>query len=196
MKRLFIATFLEEAEREKLADFQLKNKDLVERNLGLVLRSPQARNLHLTWKFLGNVEDETIPYIQECLDEALQMFQSSAQALKLEFKSLELWPSKRNPRVCVAIPARKPEKVMALSKTISDSLKQFESSKSKSFRPHITVYRVKKQMQKSEPEDEYELQSNWKAIKLDINEIDLVESDLSTGKPEYEVISSYKLNRS
>jgi 2'-5' RNA ligase len=137
MPRLFVGTFLAPDQQERLA--QLASED--EKLGGLwhrKLRWVKPKKLHLTWYFLGTVEDPAIPAIKERLLEAVSELPGSA----LRYDTLEIWPSAKMPRQFVLTPSVVPDEVNNIVGNVRTSLKGLVPDPDyKTFKPHITLMR-------------------------------------------------------
>lgn len=129
MPRLFIAIDLPEDRRDELR--HLRTDDLPAR------WSPEEQ-FHLTLRFLGNTSDADTARLERRLDDI------EAPSFLVGLHGLGVFPSRRKPRVLVALAREAPE-LMTLQDRIAKLTAElgFEADR-KPFNPHITVARFKK----------------------------------------------------
>lgn len=97
-------------------------------------------NLHLTLKFLGEVEPGSIPAVTE----ALQGPSSSVAPFRWELSSAGLFPPGRRPRVFWLGAGEGAEPIRKLAGAVEAALKPLGFRKEeRPFQPHITVGRVR-----------------------------------------------------
>jgi 2'-5' RNA ligase len=98
-----------------------------------------AEKLHLTLKFLGNVEGGRLQKLTQILKASLQ----TASAFDLVFQSLGCFPSLASPRIVWIGSEMKPE-LRDLSTRIEDACHQLGFEREdRPFHPHVTLGRVK-----------------------------------------------------
>jgi 2'-5' RNA ligase len=127
-----------------LPDGLLDEIDVVTRQmqeLGLDGRYPRREGLHLTLKFLGDIEEEAVPEISRML----QTKAGDTEPFKLCLEELGAFPNLRRPRVgWVGLSQSEP--LRRLHQAVEDGLYElgFERER-RSFHPHLTVVRLKSQ---------------------------------------------------
>ena len=128
--RLFIAIELPKEVKDYL--FSIKdnfNKDLAKINW--VAKS----KIHLTLKFLGNVDDKIIPKINEKLKEI------KFDAFELELDDFGAFPTENYIRV-LWVGVKNFNKVIELQQDVEEKIRNY-FEKDKEFSAHITIGRVK-----------------------------------------------------
>ena len=134
MKRIFIGSFLEPLVFRK-------NYIKIKKDFGGIISGKWVpeKNLHLTYRFLGNVSDIQLSSVKKSLSE----FLNKDLDVDLELKGLGVFPSLENPRVFF-VKVTNQEKLHYLYTEINIRLKNigFESEVKK-FVPHITLKRIK-----------------------------------------------------
>lgn len=97
-------------------------------------------NIHLTLKFLGNVEAPRIDRVHKAVERAA----AGIGPFDVEVEGAGCFPSARNPRVLWIGLSRIPEALKQLSARIEDELAReaFPAEKRK-FSPHLTIGRVR-----------------------------------------------------
>ena len=133
--RAFIALNTSEEAQSKIFEIQEYLSDIKSD----VKWEPREK-LHITLKFLGDVEETTLKNITEDLRTKLSEFGS----FPIEYKSLGAFPNFKLPRVLWIGASDKGKKVFRLNKTIEAEIKSYNfDDESNRFHPHITLGRVK-----------------------------------------------------
>jgi RNA 2',3'-cyclic 3'-phosphodiesterase len=97
-------------------------------------------SIHLTLKFLGEVDPEIIPR----LDEALETASASESGFELKLGGLGCFPSQRNPRVIWCGLAGDAEALSRLQQKVEEVCNRFGFPPGdREFKPHLTLGRVK-----------------------------------------------------
>jgi RNA 2',3'-cyclic 3'-phosphodiesterase len=133
--RLFIAISLPGSIRENISRL---NRELAERLEGI--RWAKASNIHLTLKFLGEVEAARIPEIQARIDRAAE----GRLPLAARLGGLGAFPPRGTPRVIWAGLEEGREPVAALAGELSLELSELGfPEEARLYSPHLTLGRVK-----------------------------------------------------
>lgn len=142
------------------------------------IRFVPPENLHLTWKFFGETEQEHIPQIIHKIEKVA----SQTGDVAINFNRFELWPDARYPRLLV----------LAGDDVNGNATKLFEALNRKKFRPHITIARFKI---KKKPEKLIRLPENLFFEKRQINfkKISLLKSILTPKGSIYDEIRGFPL---
>lgn len=134
MIRTFVAISLPNKNLE-----QVENWIKQLRQLEIQARFPRIESIHLTLKFLGEIEDSRVNKISEVLDSAV----SSISEFDLEISGMGAFPTPRNPRV-VWLGVAKCEALNMLQGSIDGKLANCGfKPESKPFKPHLTLARIK-----------------------------------------------------
>ena len=170
--RLFIAIEIPEDIKEYISKIQeeidtTKNK----------IRFVNKAQIHLTLKFLGEVQPDKIEHIKEDLKK------TKFEKFSAYLDSVGVFPSESYIRV-IWIGLKPEEPVLELQKTIDENLKK-SFKKEENFRPHLTLARVKY------IDDKENFINKLKKIKIenkkiDVNNFKLVKSILTPKGPVYE----------
>ncbi len=135
MKRIFIGSFI--------TDKTLKsNYHIIKKTFGGSLKGKWTpfENLHITYKFIGNLEDEQIYLIKESLSSILD----KEESIHLIFKGFGVFPNMRNPRVFFLKVENPDGRLEEFNNLIQDRLSLIGYEKdTKPFIPHITLKRPK-----------------------------------------------------
>ena len=176
--RLFLAIDLPEKAKDYLYNFQ-KN---LKRDYVKVSWVPK-KNLHLTLKFFGEVDEKKLEALKAELKNIKQ------DSFKVKLKGIGFFPDEKEPRVIwVGI---QPEKdVVALQQKIDEALLLSFPSDQK-FQSHLTIGRIKgvknpKEFAKAAKELKVE------EIEFEISSFKLMQSTLAATEPSYRVIEEFK----
>jgi len=133
--RTFIALNTSEEAQSKIFEIQEVFSDIQSD----VKWEPREK-LHVTLKFLGDVEETTLKNIIDDLRFNLNNFGS----FPIEYKSFGAFPNFKLPKVLWIGANDKRKKVFRLNKAIEEELKSYNfEDESNRFHPHITLGRVK-----------------------------------------------------
>ena len=174
--RLFIAINLSKEIKDYLSDLQREFKDYGKINF------IHKKNLHLTLKFLGNVNDNKLKEIKEKLNKV------KSKSFEISLNSIGIFPDKELIRI-LWIDLSPKSKVIELAQKIDQELIHFPNDHP--FSDHITLGRVK--IIKNKEEFLKKLSLKLKQLTFKIASFELMKSDLSKEGPEYTVLESYKL---
>jgi 2'-5' RNA ligase len=169
MLRLFVAIDLPEKVKEEISskkgDFNLEK-----------VRWVKKENLHLTLKFLGNVNEKALSSIKE----ALKRIASDTKAFKFKLQGFGAFPTPKRARVLWVGISEGNSQVITLAEKVDYELSRlgFEREKRK-FHPHITLARLKK------PASLHKFPSLDKEIEIKADEIVLFQSILKPEGPNY-----------
>lgn len=176
-KRLFIGTF---ADNSLFRDNYPNIKDKL--NDKIVAKWVELNNLHFTYKFLGDVEEDMIPELGANLKGILKRYNEP-----LMIKGINSFPNVHKPRVIFAKFFSPKKFVFELNNEIADIIERLGFEKEKTnFRPHITLARVKKI--KDNP---FMTMKNFKDVefgRMNHFEVNLIESTLTQKGPIYKKI--------
>jgi 2'-5' RNA ligase len=151
------------------------------------LKPVEYENIHLTLKFLGEVEEAKAREIAETLEEI------KSNPFQTRIKGLGAFPSPGKPRVVWAGVREGFNEVMELHKQVDALLKPHGFKEDRSFHPHFTLARVKhvsdrdglKRVIKQESETTYGTCNTETLL--------VVKSRLTPTGPEYTILSEKKL---
>lgn len=136
MLRMFVAIELSERVRQNVAGV-LADLD----RIGAAVRWVKPENLHLTLKFLGDVEEHRLSDLFAGTEEALR----GGKAFQITFRGLGAFPHLRRPRVFWIGIEQGAERLKTVQQRIESRLAELGFSRdTKAFAPHLTLGRVKK----------------------------------------------------
>ena len=174
--RAFIAINLPKEIKEKIA--QLKENFT---QCDLAFKWVRPENVHLTLKFLGNIDEEQIIKIKEAISKVSGRF----VAFEIRFNDFGFFPNKRKPRVFF-VSTTSEELLKNIAVKLEEELEALGFEKEGRFKSHITLARIKNSKNIAC------LKEKVKNIhlnkKLPINEITLYKSTLTKEGPVYKEI--------
>ncbi len=180
--RLFFAVFFEKKVLEALADNQERIK-----NYGIKGRFVRKNKLHLTLKFLGEVEENKLDQIKQSIDS------KKIKSFELTLSNLGVFPPKGRPRIVwQGLEGEREEdtkEVFKLKETIENGMEKlgFEREKRK-FKPHITLVRDPKNITREGLDD-----VKVKRVNTKVNSFSLMSSELTKKGPIYDEVCRYEL---
>lgn len=186
--RLFLGTFLYDRDRVTPSLLDKIPFDDLQTLFRDDLKTIKKENIHITWIFLGNVDDSKIERVLEIISKYQDVF----KGLIFQSKQLELWPPKTAPRLIVL--SGELNKEIDLNE-LSNELKTVCTLNIKEdFLPHITIARFKKDKTVRAGFTPAHLMPEIKLFSWKIKEVCLIQSVLSSEGARYEKIKNWDLN--
>src|SRR3989344_3246386 len=173
--RLFIAIELPKEVKDYL--FSIKNN--FNKNIAKV-NWIAKKNIHLTLKFLGDIDEKLAKEIVEKLGEI------KLKKFELELDELGFFPNENYIKI-IWVGVKNPVKVMELQQDIDETLSKY-FKKEREFSVHITIGRVKFIKNKKEFLDIIK-KSRVEKLKFNVESFGLFSSELSKDGPRYRTIS-------
>ena len=152
----------------------------VEKWRDLPIKWTKEENLHVTLLFLGYVETETLPAICEKVRQAVE----NTDIFDLDFEGMGLAPDRDDPQY-VSVFGKPSEELRMLDEEIEKALGIFSKSK-KSFRPHITVGRIRSKKW-ADLTEKPEISLTF-SLGIPVESVDIMASDFGEGDSEYSII--------
>jgi len=150
-------------------------------------------NIHLTLKFLGNIDVNKVREITGAMEAAAQ----GISPFKLEVKDLGVFPNLKRVRVVWVGVSGEVAQLNQLQQRIESNLSPLGfAPESRSFTPHLTLARVREQASPDEQQSFGELIASTKfeaVYGFDVDSINLMKSQLTREGAIYSRISSIKL---
>ena len=174
--RLFIAINLPKEVKDYLFDLQKEFREFGKFNF------VAKKNLHLSLKFMGNIEESKLKGINDKLSKI------KSKSFEVSLNSLGVFPDKDLIKV-LWIDLTPKNKILELAKTIDQELIEFPNDYS--FSEHITIARIK--LIKDKNDFLKKLNVKIKPIKLKISSFELMKSELSKDGPKYTSLEIYFL---
>ncbi len=159
------------------------------RDYGSGINWVKAANLHITLRFLGDIDEQLIPNLTEHIKTNIYSFGK----FDLSFLGLGGFPNMKTPRVIWAGTETGNDKLRDLATSVELSCIESKLGRGdKRFLPHLTIGRVKnpygidKLLRKIESK-------SFCTEPFEINEIIIFKSDLSPSGPKYTPLETIKL---
>ncbi len=179
--RSFIAIELPGEVKKALADLQQRFKSAG----SLPVKWVDPGNIHLTLKFLGDIDANNIDKILKAIEEAVQ----DKSSLSIEVRGLGVFPNLNRIQVIWVGLHGELEKLEQLQKSIEANLKPLGfPPENRPFTPHLTLARVR---DFARPEERQKLGQLISAASfegkytIDITSINLMKSQLAPDGPKY-----------
>lgn len=174
--RSFIAIELPESVRAALAELQQELK-----KCGADIRWVRSENIHLTLKFLGDIEEKDVAGILEKIKGTC----SSYQSIPVEIAGVGVFPNIRAPRVLWA-GVESEEMLARLHLEMDKGLASLGfKQENRTFAPHLTLGRFKSFKNKAALADKLDLHKGDKFGSIEVISISLMKSVLSAAGPKY-----------
>ena len=152
-------------------------------------------SIHLTLKFLGNIEVDRIGAITKALEAAVQ----GVSPFHLEVKDLGVFPNLRRVQVVWVGISGEADKLVKLQQRIESNLTPLGfTAEARPFTPHLTLARLRNQTSLDERQRLGQLISSTKleaAYSIEVEAINLMRSQLTREGAIYSKISSVELNK-
>ena len=182
-RRLFIAIDIPEFIKDNIYNFTvalLKE----ERQIKVV----SAPNIHITLKFLGNINTGKINKIEKAIKETADTF----RRFKYEINGkINAFPSPNNARVVFLEIGNGGRQISEIYNELENNLSRVKIRKEKrKFFPHITIARIKNKKNIEQLVNNHEMDS---VDRLDCLEITLFESRLKPKGAEYTILNKFSL---
>ncbi|WP_428326072.1 RNA 2',3'-cyclic phosphodiesterase [Nitrosopumilus sp.] len=147
-------------------------------NLKIDAKSIDAGQLHFTLQFLGEISDEVVQNVIE----SLQTIKFSEFRIKL--KGVGAFPKPKFPRVVwIGTDEEGGRNLIELAKKVQNVLKPLGLVSDKPFKPHITIFRIKKKIGDITKELDEQRHVDFGIQK--ISSIKLKKSELTSSGPIY-----------
>ncbi len=189
--RAFIAIELPDAVRAALSGVQ----DRLRAERHPYVKWVDPGGIHLTLKFLGNIDAEKVSPITEAIARAAQ----GVSPFHLQLKGLGAFPNRRRPQVIWVAATGDVERLASLQKGIDRSLVALGfSPESRPFTAHLTLGRLRERASAGERQriGESLMTSQPEEVPFQAGEISLMRSTLTPSGAIYSRISSIPLETS
>ncbi|OYT26629.1 MAG: RNA 2',3'-cyclic phosphodiesterase [Candidatus Altiarchaeales archaeon ex4484_96] len=182
-KRLFIALPLPYGFHDTLSGLQDKIRHLGKMKL------VEPDNVHLTLKFLGNVEVDKIPDIEKALAPIREY-----KKFELRVYGLGAFPNNKRPRVIWLGVEKGVDEIASIHEKISSEMIKVGFTADKRFHPHYTLARVKYLNNKLGLREILVKNREQVFGEYTVERITLMESHLSPKGPAYTVLGDFRLS--
>ena len=187
--RLFIAIPLEENIKSYLDHLRRELQSNIPSGVSWV----GIDSIHLTLKFLGEVDERKIPGLTDALLRVCGQF----DGFSLGFQGLGCFPNIRQARVIWAGSARC-EPLTALQSAVEEACRDLDFPvEERRFSPHLTLGRVKSGLKPADIaclEEKIRAASTSAIISMPVREVILFKSELQRGGAKYSVQARANLN--
>ena len=168
--RAFIAIDLPASIRSSLAEAQE-----ILKSFGFRVKWVRPQNIHLTLKFLGNIDPDNIDKIVAAMTLAAKDF----TGVSLVVKEIGVFPDIRRPRVIWAGLNGQPEILENLQQTLDSHLADLGFPKeTRPFKGHLTLGRVKGKIGSARMKTAIDKLKGFESQSFEINDIILFKSEL------------------
>ena len=159
------------------------------RKVGADVKLVEPKNIHVTLKFLGDVDESRVPDIKEALTQAV----ASSKPFSIRLKGSGVFPNRNYVKVIwVGIESDDALKVLAESVDNQLSMLGFEREK-RGFRSHLTVGRVRSARNKQELLGVVDSFVDVEFCVVDVKSIELKQSELTAKGPIYTTLCAVEL---
>jgi 2'-5' RNA ligase len=186
--RVFIAIDIDEKTRAAIADVQEQLNAKVDIKKGDV-KWVEPKNIHLTLKFLGEIDDSKLPEIQEITEQVAEAHKN----FTLDIESVGSFGG-RSAKVVWVGAGKGTEELLVLQKDLDSRLEQSGYPKEdREFSAHLTICRVrnpKAGLKLAEAVRQFE---KLKLGSISANAVCVYQSQLTSEGPIYTQLASFKL---
>lgn len=184
--RVFFAIDLPEEIKQKIDKF---NSNVIY-SVFQKMKKVSIENLHITLKFIGEVEK---PVVDSLLSELEAQKSTKIKSANVQISGIGVFPNVNRARI-LWIGARCPD-LMAIYNHIQSVLKKLNipTEDEKEFHPHITVGRFKDSPQPRTLQTILERHKNERFGQFEINSFTLYESTLTPQKPIYTPLHQFRI---
>ena len=187
--RSFVAIELPDEVKSGLARLRRE----LERDEHTFIKWVDAKAIHLTLKFLGNIPSKQVTEITKAIEEAAQ----GISPFHLEIFELGAFPNLKQPRVLWVAIGGELDKLLGLQRNVDSALAPLGFAKEeRSFAPHLTLARIRERASPIERKGlgEVVMSANFEiSYCLDVKDISLMRSQLTPSGPIYTRLSVVEL---
>jgi 2'-5' RNA ligase len=153
----------------------------------------EAQNMHITLRFLGDIEENMIPKLSQALEEVLK----DRKIFTLKFGGLNAFPNLRRPRVLVVGVREGADGLVRIHDELEEKITELGFEKDdKKFSPHLTLGRVRSSKNKDRLMEIFaELGPivEEQGLTSKVEKVILMKSQLTPQGPTYTPLSEFKL---
>ncbi len=177
-KRIFVAIDISDEVRIKVADYI---KDLRVEFPNLRVGWEKAEKLHLTAKFLGDIDSNELQNLTEAVERTAQQFSK----FKLQISRTGVFPSKRNARILWLGVDDEHGSLQKINDMLETECRQKGFAKEKrNFKAHLTIGRLREPNKSKELIEEH-LNKFFATVEFEVSEIVIYESRLQKSGSVY-----------
>jgi len=154
------------------------------RTTGADVKLVEPQNIHITLKFLGDVDETLIDEIERIMKDAVK----EIKPFSMKLNGAGVFPNNNYVRV-IWIGIKEAQIIETIVKTIDEHLSKLGFKKEKrGFSPHLTIARVKSAKNKQRLLETIEKYTNVEFSIQEVKSIKLMKSDLTSAGPIYATI--------
>lgn len=185
-KRVFVAVDISEEARLKVSAYI---KSLREKFPNTRVGWDKPEKLHLTLKFLGEIDDEQLAKLIEAIEKTAKEF----APFKSQIAETGVFPSPRQARVLWIDVKDEEEKLRQLNEVLENECAKLGFTREKrNFKAHLTIARLK---ERSGELVETHLKQNFEPIEFEVSELVIYQSELRPTGSVYSVISKFQMQK-
>jgi 2'-5' RNA ligase len=155
------------------------------------VRWVKADAIHLTLKFLGEVEEGRIPDIAACIEHCVQ----GIPPFTLALRGLGAFPGDNSPQVIWIAAADETGILAGMQRSLEEGLARVGFTKeNRPFSPHLTLGRLKSPRGKEAVRRGLAELKHTDCGSFTADSVSLIKSDLTPGGPVYTVLQSFSLH--
>ncbi len=146
----------------------------------------EAENMHITLKFLGEVLERDLYHVCRIAQRVARQH----EPFELEVKGVGAFPHARRPRVLWAGVGAGNAALCALQEMLDREYAEAGwASEGRRFQPHVTLGRVRRPRANTELEGVFRRYEDWKAGRMEVDELVVLSSELTKQGPVYAVLA-------
>ena len=169
--RVFVAI---EISKEEI----LKKIQTFQKNIGIDAKPTKIDQIHFTLEFLGEIDQVKYDQVKDVMEKI------SFSSFDITLKGVGVFPNLKNPRVIwIGIDKNGAEKLIFIANEVGIKLTTLGFEKERKFKPHLTVFRVKKKIN-----DISTIMKEYETVEFGVQTISKIKvkrSVLSPKGPEY-----------
>ena len=184
--RAFIAIEIDSEIKNRLSEFLSKLK-----RTGADVKWVVPENIHLTLKFIGYIENETLIDLNKAICDAV----SGIGSFSISIENIGAFPSLKKPRVVFVCVQEKGNNLLGIYEKLDKGVERLGIKKeSKKYVGHITLGRVKSQRNISKLKNALKSETECCFGHEKVTSLSLIQSKLTPTGPIYTRLNNFILN--
>lgn len=186
MKRIFVAIDISDEAKQKVSPYvETLRAEFPRLRVGW----EKPEKLHLTLKFLGDIDDEKL----KKLIVAVEKTTGQLSVFKLQIKETGVFPSPRNARILWLGLHDENKSLQKLNEILESECEKIGFAREKrNFKAHLTIARLREPRNSNELAQKH-LQNEFEAVEFEASEIVIYDSKLLPQGSIYSVVSKHEL---
>jgi len=184
--RAFIAIEIDNGIKDRLSEYlnQLKKT-------GASVKWVAPENIHLTLKFIGYIEEETLPDLKEIINNAV----SCLDPFSISIENIGAFPNLKKPRVVFVCAQDKGNNLLNIYERLDKGIEKLGIKRDpKKYVGHITLGRIKSQKNISKLTNALNSSKECSFGLEKVSYISLMQSELTPTGPIYTKLNNFMLN--